>query len=56
MKTCKGCKYADWRKTKAGKLHPTGDGKCAYEYKVPQLPAPRGVACYTDLGWRSMAL
>jgi len=36
--TCNGCKYAEWYKTKAGYLHPSGDGKCGYEYKVPPLP------------------
>ncbi len=39
MKTCNGCKYAEWNKTAAGRLHPSGDGKCCYEYKVPPLPA-----------------
>ena len=38
MKTCNGCKYADWQRTAAGRLHPSGDGKCTYEYKVPRLP------------------
>lgn len=41
MKTCMGCKYADWRKTVSGKLHPSGDGKCLYKYKLPPLPASR---------------
>ena len=39
MKTCNGCKFADWKKTDGGKLHPSGDGICTYEYKVPDLPA-----------------
>ena len=38
MKTCNGCKYAEWKKTKAERLHPSGDGMCRYPYKVPQLP------------------
>jgi len=39
MKTCVGCQYAVWKRTKAGRLHPSGDGRCAYEYKIPALPA-----------------
>lgn len=39
MKNCNNCKYADWKKTVAGKLHPSGEGKCLYPYKVPPLPA-----------------
>lgn len=39
MKNCNGCKFAEWKKTDAGRLHPSGDGKCAYEYKMPALPA-----------------
>jgi len=38
MKTCVGCTYAEWKRTKAGRLHPSGDGMCRYKYKVPQLP------------------
>ena len=38
MRTCDGCKYADWKRTDARRLHPSGDGKCTYEWKVPPLP------------------
>jgi hypothetical protein len=38
VKTCKECKYADWDKTAMGRLHPSGDGKCRYQYKIPQAP------------------
>lgn len=38
MKNCMGCKYADWQRTSNGRLHPSGDGKCTYPYKLPQLP------------------
>jgi len=38
MKTCKGCKYAEWDRTKTGRLSPTGDGECKYNYKIPKLP------------------
>lgn len=39
MKTCDGCKYAEWRKTSNGRLHPSGDGMCAYPWTLPKLPA-----------------
>jgi hypothetical protein len=39
MKKCLGCSYAEWDKTKANKLHPSGNGKCKYPYKIPQPPA-----------------
>lgn len=38
MKNCTQCKHADWQRTAAGKLHPSGDGWCRYPYKVPPLP------------------
>ena len=38
MKSCKGCKYADWERTKAGRLHPTGGGTCIFYVKMPALP------------------
>ena len=39
MKNCKNCKYADWQRTDAGKLHPSGAGRCSFVYKVAPLPA-----------------
>ena len=39
MKHCLDCKYAEWQKTTAGKLHPSGDGRCKYPWKMPPLPA-----------------
>jgi hypothetical protein len=38
MKTCEGCAFVEWKTTKAGKRHPSGDGRCTYQYKVPPLP------------------
>ncbi len=35
---CEGCKFADWERTTTGRLHPSGDGQCRYNYKLPQLP------------------
>ena len=39
MKDCTQCRFADWKRTKAGKLHPSGDGRCKFQYSVPELPA-----------------
>jgi hypothetical protein len=39
MKNCLHCKHADWKRTKAGKLHPSGEGRCKYPWKMPKLPA-----------------
>ena len=38
MKTCLGCQYADWKRSKNGALHPSGDGQCTYEVIIPRLP------------------
>ncbi len=39
MKNCKGCAWAEWRRTANGRLHPSGDGKCTYIIRVVALPA-----------------
>jgi hypothetical protein len=39
MKNCTHCKYADWKRTAAGRLHPDGSGKCTFPWKMPPLPA-----------------
>jgi hypothetical protein len=39
MKSCLKCAYADWKLTKAGKLHPSGAGRCTYPWEPPPLPA-----------------
>ncbi len=39
MKRCNGCKHAKWDRTKSGRLHPSGVGRCVYPFKMPQLPA-----------------
>jgi len=38
MKNCTRCKYAEWKKTASGKLHPSGEGRCNYPWKMPKLP------------------
>jgi hypothetical protein len=39
--SCNECKYAEWQMTAKGIKHPSGDGKCAYPVKMPQLPKSR---------------
>lgn len=39
MKTCTNCKHAEWKRTKSGNLHSSGEGRCKYPWKMPQLPA-----------------
>lgn len=41
MKNCTGCKYAEWKRTKSGKLHPSGDGECTFPWTMPPLPAAK---------------
>lgn len=38
MKSCKHCKWANWKKTAAGKLHPSGAGQCEFVIRIPVLP------------------
>jgi hypothetical protein len=38
MKNCIECAHANWRRTKSGSLHPSGEGKCGKKIKLPQLP------------------
>ena len=35
---CMDCKLADWQRTAAGKLHPSGDGQC--RWVMPELRLP----------------
>jgi hypothetical protein len=41
MKSCLGCCYADWKRSKNDALHPSGEGKCTFQVKIPQLPNSR---------------
>ncbi len=38
MKTCKDCKYAEWKRSSNGRLHPDKSGSCNYPYAIPALP------------------
>lgn len=39
MKKCDECKYANWKRTKAGKLHPDKAGKCEFLVKPAAVPS-----------------
>ena len=37
---CTKCTFAEWKRTPNGRLHPSGDGRCAWEgYKNWKIPA-----------------
>ena len=38
MRNCTHCKYAYWDRTEAGRLHPSGQGRCKFPYKTAPLP------------------
>lgn len=50
MKNCTGCKYADWQRTKSGRLHPYGDGECTFEIKRPVVPISKSLIFYVGGG------
>lgn len=35
---CTTCAYANWRRTEAGRLHPSGDGRCSWTFPEIALP------------------
>lgn len=39
MKNCTDCIHAEWKRTAAGKLHPSGDWDCKKVVVFPKLPA-----------------
>ena len=38
MYTCMTCCFSNWQKTKNGRLHPSGDGRCMW--KLPEIALP----------------
>lgn len=38
MKLCDDCRWAGWKRTSNGRLHPDKSGRCKKEVKVPELP------------------
>lgn len=45
---CTTCGLAVWKKTKAGKLHPSGDGRCGWKMPVIVLPASFYYSGFSD--------
>lgn len=43
---CDDCKYADWKRTSNGRLHPSGEGRCTVAKKVPIPPSARDLFFY----------
>jgi hypothetical protein len=41
MAGCVGCRWAEWDRTKTGRLSPRGDGRCLYPVVLPVLPLSR---------------
>ena len=39
MSTCLDCKFADWNRTAAGRLHPSGEGHCRHVWVAPPISA-----------------
>ena len=37
-RSCTDCYRAKWFRTDVGRLHPSGDGKCEWEYPVTEIP------------------
>lgn len=35
---CDTCKFADWKRTSNGRLHPNKSGKCTFVWTPPPLP------------------
>lgn len=35
---CDKCKWANWNRTKNGRLHPDKGGRCTKEVVIPELP------------------
>ena len=50
MSTCMDCKFADWARTKTGRLHPSGEGMCRHVWAPPPISA----AHRFDFGSRDM--
>jgi hypothetical protein len=47
MSNCTECKFAEWKRTAAGRLHPSGVGKCHWKYEPKPI-----AASYSWIGWQ----
>lgn len=41
VNACLGCKWAEWKQTAAGRLHPDQSGRCTWSVEL-KLPASMG--------------
>jgi hypothetical protein len=39
MSNCTECKFAEWKRTAAGRLHPSGEGRCRWKYESKPIAA-----------------
>jgi hypothetical protein len=37
-RSCNGCRFAEWVRTKTDRLSPSGDGQCRYEFPPVIMP------------------
>lgn len=40
-RSCLNCAFASWSRTKTGRLHPAGDGRCTW--KMPEITLPKSM-------------
>ena len=54
---CVGCWFAEWNRTKSGKLHPTKTGRCHWRPKIEPMPwwtqVEKKMLTRLTLGWIS---
>jgi hypothetical protein len=50
MSNCTECKFAEWARTAAGRLHPSGEGRCQWKYEPKPI-----AAAYSWQGWETGA-
>jgi len=36
--SCLECAKAEWQRTKSGSLHPSGAGRCRWQFRSPAIP------------------
>lgn len=47
---CETCKFANWRRTDAGRLHPSGEGRCTWRKTFRVSGSTAGAKLYTGFG------
>jgi len=41
MNACTSCRFAEWKRTATGRLHPSGDGRCRWQ--MPEFALPKSM-------------